>query len=146
MDGWMEEWVDGRMGRWTDGWKDGWMDRMGEVAGGWLLGGSSGWGLTHISACCRYLLHISALLPAPRNLLVQVLGLGMLSSDWAEPGSPWQAPLWDVWPPHFTHAIPQVEGPTPSAPHLHPSSLCCTLKPTSSSTLLHHFPFQAFSK
>lgn len=79
--GQMDGWLDGRMGRWIDGWKDGWMDRMGEVAGGWLLGGSSGWRLTPISACCRYLLHISALLPPPWNLLVQVLGLGMLSFD-----------------------------------------------------------------
>lgn len=74
---------------------------MGKGAGRRLPGGSSGWGLTPVSAC-----RVHLLLSPPLNPLVQLLGMGMLSFDWAQPGSPQQASLWDVLLAHFAHAMP----------------------------------------
>ena len=66
------------------------------------------------------------------NLLVLVLGLSMLSFDWAQSGSPQQDVFWNVWPPHSAHTVHHVEGLTPPASP-QPSSLHHPSKSTNSS-------------
>lgn len=68
---------------------------MGEVIGGCLLGGSTGYSLTPNSNPYKSLLHIPALFtpsmhpPGPSP----VTGYVIL---WAQPGSPQQNFLWDI--------------------------------------------------
>ena len=112
---------------------------MGKGAGRRLLGGSSGWDLTAISACPIYLL-----LPPPLNPLVQLLGTGMLSLTGLN-----QEALSRLFSGmSYLHTLLMLcpEQTASSYRPLHPSSPCCTLQPTSSATLLQHPPFQAFSK
>ena len=112
---------------------------MGKGAGRRLLGGSSGWGLTPISACPIYLL-----LSPPLNPLVQLLGTGMLSLTGLN-----QEALSRLFSGmSYLHTLLMLcpEQTASSFRPLHPSSPCCTLQPTSSATLLQHPPFQAFSK